>query len=195
MFNLKRSTERFDFPKNSQFYCERLALSECFGRTSHAISSSNASTLLLISAVNLSLVLVVDRLALHLNFFLVKTLALLHAELFGPVLSSLKLRGRIVWWSGSHVHLQDKKKTCFLCCDSDTAQLVREVPHKKTTASNRLPVVKKDTTGPHKEASPNNKYLFFVIDHISRWPGVFALPNATATKINEFFKDFLPRPP
>ena len=101
-----------------------------------------------------------------------KALQLAHEDHFGNVRSKHQLRS-FAWWPKCSAMLEQLVKSCSACCETDKAQVVRDVPHGKIiTADEKYTTINIDISGSYKDAPSNFKYLLLVVDEYSRWPEV-----------------------
>ena len=122
-----------------------------------------------------------------------KALQLVHEDHFGIVRSKHQLRS-FAWWRKCSAMLEQLVKSCSACCETDKAQVVRDVPHGKIIkADEKFTTINIDISGPYNDAPSNFKYLLLVVDEYSRWPEVYALDNTHAKQIVISLKDYFAR--
>ena len=122
-----------------------------------------------------------------------KALQLAHEDHFGIVRPKHQLQS-FAWWPKCSALLEQLVKSCSACCDTDKAQVVRDVPHGKIiTADEKCTKINIDISGPYNDAPSNFKFLLLVVDEYSRRPEVYALDNTHAKQIVTSLKDYFAR--
>ena len=122
-----------------------------------------------------------------------KALRLAHENHFGIVRSKHQLRG-VAWWPKCSAMLEQMVKYCLACCETDKAQVVRDVPYGKIiSADESFATIKINNSGPYNNAPSNFKYLLLVVDEYSRWAEVYVFPNTQAKQIVMSLKEYYAR--
>ena len=90
--------------------------------------------------------------------------------------------------------LEQLVKSCSACCETNEAQVVRDVSHGKIiTADEKFTTINIDISDFKSLYISNFKYLLLVVDEYSRWPEVYALDITQAKQIVMSLKDYFAR--